>query len=573
MRLLNVALMLAVVWTVVWLGLVFDSEPDLPNTHLQRPLQTGGGRGGDESGVQDVLEEEGEAVREGEAMREGEGEGEGESMNSRGDSTVAAGAGSVRSSDEGEDEGEGETSVADLAEHAAGGERELRFEQIATFASEAASGVAAFEDATGQSYVAVANYYGRSDLFAFEPDQRRTRRVQHFLTKQAHDWEVIRLPDGSTQLLLSEYGADRSVVYQLNDSTATLPAAQVVLCADAADTASSCERWRAGGECWRNPTFMHAACPARCGLCAGLDGPLVPVQMLPTRGASAARHFAVGRRHFVGVTETGRVSVFEWSRLGGGEPWRRFGEIPIDGICELAFVRMASGVHLLALATWHSRGSHIGESQLYRVDVDNVAQPFSVVQAVPSMGAHDVEFVPLPFSQRAGRAGGSAGGSAGSAEGGLLLLVANAKNNTHQHVESHVHLLQRGGKRGGKRGGQRGGQWGEFALVQRLPTVGAHDWEAFEADGHQLFAVANQGDGFDCSSASVGIYALDTAQLLTAPLQQIGSLPTGCTTFVRAFLAAGRTFLAVAVERDGNEPLKGFRTDSVIFEVETVPSA
>lgn len=169
------------------------------------------------------------------------------------------------------------------------------------------------------------------------------------------------------------------------------------------------------------------------------------------------------------------------------------------------------------------------------------------------MGAHDVEFLSVaPVGGGGGEVKAEAAGSDGRVGGGLLLLLANAKNDTNQNVESHVYLYH----------------GGAFSLVQRLPTTGAHDWEAFEVGGQTLLAVANQGNGANCSSsASVGVYLLQPSSLGTAPLKWIDSLVTGCTTFVRSFQAGHRMFLAVAVEREGDDPSKGFRAQSVVFEI------
>ena len=244
-------------------------------------------------------------------------------------------------------------------------QRRRSFARIAELDSDAASGLAAFMDAEGTSYVAIANYYGDSALYEFQPISNSLRKLQTFLSAQAHDWEVVRLADGSTQLFLAETGADRSYIYQLNDSAASaraLPDKPVYACADSPDAAASCRGWSSSGECERNPAFMHAACAASCGLCERLRGPLVALQQLPVDHASAARHFYVGHRLFLGVAERSQVSFYEWAHLstaaaashdsaeGKGGPWHLFDAIPVAGFCELAHMRLASGTHLVALA-------------------------------------------------------------------------------------------------------------------------------------------------------------------------------------------------------------------------------
>jgi len=93
---------------------------------------------------------------------------------------------------------------------------------------------------------------------------------------------------------------------------------------------------------------------------------------------------------------------------------------------------------------------------------------------------------------------------------------------------------------------------------------GAHDWEPMHVDGRLVFAVANQGDGTSCSTeGGVVVFAYDNSEL-----RALESIPTGgCTVFARSFTAAGRTFLAVATEREGDDPqnTSTYRTKSRVF--------
>ena len=74
--------------------------------------------------------------------------------------------------------------------------------------------------------LALANYYGDSSLFAFDPGHlpRRAgkkptaREVQRVSTSAAHDWEALRLPDGTEQLVVANSEATYSVVLQRNDT-------------------------------------------------------------------------------------------------------------------------------------------------------------------------------------------------------------------------------------------------------------------------------------------------------------------------------------------------------------------
>ena len=84
----------------------------------------------------------------------------------------------------------------------------------ASLRSSAASGLASLPDGDGGVLLALANYYGDSSLFAFDPGHlpRRAgkkptaREVQRVSTSAAHDWEALRLPDGTEQLVVATVG-------------------------------------------------------------------------------------------------------------------------------------------------------------------------------------------------------------------------------------------------------------------------------------------------------------------------------------------------------------------------------
>lgn len=465
-----------------------------------------------------------------------------------------------------------------------------RFVQVASLESEAASGVACFEDADGSPFIAMANYYGVSSMWAFDTVTEATRLVQQFLSRQAHDWEAVRLPGGMTQLILAEYGAGRpSTVFLLNDSAvrsslaSLLPEQPLAVCSDAPDSAASCEGWRGAGECTKNPGYMHGACAKTCGLCARTSGPLVPVQLLPTVGASAARAFAIGARHFLAVSTSPHVAVFEWSwggwetwegsRDAGGParaftpPWRELRPIAIEGIAELAHGVVAGAAasraeHLLALATWYAHGSHESRSHILRVRVDDPQRggeepSFTELQTLPTRGAHDVEFIRTTGTPAAGYAAGEVPKLVD------LALLANSRG-----LPSVLYRYD----------GQR------YVSVQEVPTTGAHDWEPISLPGGGfVLAVANQGDGHDCTTGSVGVFALlrtraapvsDASPPATLSrwsdelqLVEVQSLPVGCTVFSRSFVAASSVYLVVAVERTGADDAdaSSYRTQSLVY--------
>ena len=82
---------------------------------------------------------------------------------------------------------------------------------------------------------------------------------------------------------------------------------------------------------------------------------------------------------------------------------------------------------------------------------------------------------------------------------------------------------------------------------QRLPGLGAHDVELMSApDGERLLAVANQGDGADCATGSLDVYAHRSGRWAL-----VQRLRAGCATYASSFVLAGRLHVALAVERTG----------------------
>ena len=62
---------------------------------------------------------------------------------------------------------------------------------------------------------------------------------------------------------------------------------------------------------------------------------------------------------------------------------------------------------------------------------------------------------------------------------------------------------------------------------QRLPGLGAHNVELMSApDGERLLAVANQGDGADCATGSLDVYARRSGRWALSPLHQAGKRGT-----------------------------------------------
>ena len=70
------------------------------------------------------------------------------------------------------------------------------FVHVASIPTHAAAGLSSFaRRGDAARYLAVANYYGDSAVWAFGPD-RRLKRVQQVPTVMAHDWETVALGGG-----------------------------------------------------------------------------------------------------------------------------------------------------------------------------------------------------------------------------------------------------------------------------------------------------------------------------------------------------------------------------------------
>jgi len=194
---------------------------------------------------------------------------------------------------------------------------------------------------------------------------------------------------------------------------------------------------------------MHANCAASCGRCGAARGPLVAVQQLPVAYASASRHFFVGRRLFLAITERHQVSVYEWH--AASTQWSFFTRLESAGMCEVSHVQQPRGGHLLAFARWYAGGSFVGHSAIYHFSPD-ADPPLRLMQEVPSRGAHDVEF----FRTKREGAQTSPGPGAAASTDEVWLLVANARDEASQHVMSDVYRLNES----------------KFELVQSIPTSG-----------------------------------------------------------------------------------------------------
>ena len=458
----------------------------------------------------------------------------------------------------------------------------------------AASGlaIARSSESSSQALLAVANFYGESYAYALDTSVPglAPRHVQSFGTKACHDWEAVTTPSGATHLIGAEYDAERSLVYQINDSALTgLPPPRVLegwpTCSD---STAGCAGWAAAGECQKNPGFMLSSCAHSCDRCRQLEGPLIAVAALPGDGGTSARHVRIGRStasvrellllsNYKAPAGQG-VSMYEWL----ANQWRHRGYIDVPGAGELAHCRVraasasAEGIaraghaheeqdheDLIVFAVWNANGSFAASSPVYAVttNANPAAAPvFTLRQALPTRGSHDAECFNTADDET------------------YLLLLNGREDGGNRAVPSVLYRYDRSTQR--------------FEPTQQLPTTGAHDAELVwlsaaygsrgtappegavassaevAGDGTLLAVIANgaswsegrSGDGEACDNA-VSVWQWDGAARQFEPLHalQVG----GCTTFARAWQAPARqtggvsgphgetwrTLLAIAVER------------------------
>ena len=157
-------------------------------------------------------------------------------------------------------------------------------------------------------------------------------------------------------------------------------------------------------------------------------------------------------------------------------------------------------------------------------------EPTRTQQSIPTLGAHDIECF---------------------ADGGEApwLAVANVRDDETQRVGSALYEWRADAD--------------AFVEVQRISTLGGHDWEALHAGGHRLLAVANQGESSDaCGTGSVDVFWRRGGRF--EPLQTLRDV--GCAVHLHAFWAGSGVFLAVAIERRDESGGGGYATSSLVFE-------
>lgn len=100
-----------------------------------------------------------------------------------------------------------------------------------------------------------------------------------------------------------------------------------------------------------------------------------------------------------------------------------------------------------------------------------------------------------------------------------------------------------------------------FAEFQRIPTLGARDFESFEIDGVTYLAVANERSD-DTRNVDSVIYRWDAATATFIPVQ---SIPTKGARDWEHFEVNGETYLAIANQEESEKDRNPRDIDSVIY--------
>ena len=81
-------------------------------------------------------------------------------------------------------------------------------------------------------------------------------------------------------------------------------------------------------------------------------------------------------------------------------------------------------------------------------------------------------------------------------------------------------------------------------------------------DGERLLGVANQGDGADCATGSLDVYARRSGRWAL-----VQRLRAGCATYASSFVLAGKLHVALAVERTGADESdqQSYRAESPVY--------
>lgn len=436
---------------------------------------------------------------------------------------------------------------ARLATNFPGEERAFRV--IGTLPSHAAAGIASLR-ATAEGdvvYIAVANYYGaQSAIYSFSTETGMIEHVQSIRSHMAHDWAAMPDIDGRAQLVLANYGSDVSLVFELRtDGTPS-----VVERPDCVDADARCSAWAHAGECARNPSFMSASCAHSCGCNESSAGPspFAVVQVLHAPGACAAHYVRVtaADRHLLALATaanaTHGVHVFEWSRTR--ERWEPLQALEVRGVAAFAHCETDAGGVVLVAAQWHTGRTFATRSQLFVLGSGQHGV-FAPWASVATSGAHDAECFAIEREA--------------TSEQRLALGIANVRSDETQRVQSAVYWLD-----------ERGEHGRELQLAAAMDTAGAHDLEYIPPAGPRggLLVVPNQGDGTHCN-ATTDVYSVRHTASGHLHLALVQAVPTGCATFAHHFVSRdGRLFLAVAVERIGDDPenMSSFSTSSLLLE-------
>uniref|UniRef100_A0A8C6TMB7 Thrombospondin-type laminin G domain and EAR repeats a n=1 Tax=Neogobius melanostomus TaxID=47308 RepID=A0A8C6TMB7_9GOBI len=202
-------------------------------------------------------------------------------------------------------------------------------------------------------------------------------------------------------------------------------------------------------------------------------------QNISTHGALAWRHFRIGKRSYLVVSNFGGGAdtsgaevepdssvIYKWSRKR-----RRFVHLQtLHTHCARDWEAFSINQHTyLAVANHRTGNNHTIDSLIYKWN--RLAKAFEVHQRLPTSGAYDWEFFTVgPYN---------------------LLVVANAFDGVTTSVDSVIYVWVNDG----------------FQVFQTIKTYCATDWEMFQIGGRVFLVVAN---GHRLADSGHGRYAINS---------------------------------------------------------------
>ncbi|KAG7258350.1 hypothetical protein CRUP_019280 [Coryphaenoides rupestris] len=259
-------------------------------------------------------------------------------------------------------------------------------------------------------------------------------------------------------------------------------------------------------------------------------------QSISTYGALSWRHFTLGKKAFLVVSNSGGWSedlaeieskeefsiIYKWSKKR-----KRFvTHQTLQTHCARDWEAFRINGHAYLVVANHRQGNnnHTIDSVLYRWS--RRSRTFEVHQRLRTSGAYDWEFFAVgPYH---------------------FLVVANAFDGVTTHIDSVIYVWLRG----------------SFRVFQTIKTFCATDWEMFQIDGRVFLVVANghrlHGSGPSQYAINSTVYELDMSGHLFVRFQDIVTYSAVDWEF---FTLGEDSFLVVANSFDGDS----YSLNSVVY--------